>query len=427
VTTTSLANGLTLLGLEQGRTPLVEVALLFRSGRADAEPGVAELTAASLEAAAGGGSTEATWQRELEMLGSSLQVDVNHEATRFALRVRSQDVAGAMALLARAVTSQLAAATFSRTKAHLVATRKRHLAADPEQTVRRLLLERLFASEDGRSGYARDVASADELAAVSHAHCAAFQREHYTPPNAALLVAGAVRAEVAAQTARDTFGNWKGPAPTARKPRIPAARRGLRLLAVDFPDLPQSLITLGARGPRAHAENWSAFRTAIQVLRGRSETGALRELVGVGSLSRPRIDIFERATAPSILLLSAWSRQRSLTENARAMLEELHRLGREPPAPLELLGAQRRTAAESIMENDTLRGAVRKLTELGRFQLPATHHDDAWARLSDLGPEAVRTAALTLEVESVVLVVAGPAKETTIALGALGPATKVVP
>lgn len=422
----TLPNGLRLLALEQDRAPLVQVALVFRSGRADAEPGVAELTAAWLKVGGGNESSD-TWRQRLDALGSTLSVEVKDESTRFALRARSEDFAAALGLLARAVVSPSPAAAFAHAKAALVAERKRPAAIDPEQVALKIVRERLFAPQAGRSGYAHPTATADELAAVSYADCVAFRREHYSPSNAALLVVGAVRGRVATRTAREVFGAWKRATRLTRSSWVPAAKGGFRIFAVNTPDLPLDFLALGALGAEAYTTDWSAFRSALYVLRARGQAGTLRKLVSAGASTPLHVELFAHARAPSLVVLSMRSRPQSVPDSARSLLQELHRLQREPPALSELLAARRRHAVERLAESDSLRGELERLTKLGRFELPASYGEIADAELMDLGAEAVRTAALKLDVENAVLVVAGAAKQTAATLQRLGTVTRVEP
>ena len=245
-TRTVLPNGLTVLSLNKPGLPLVHAALVVRSGAAQdpaSQEGLAGFTGDMLEMGTRSLSAAQLAQR-VEALGTSIDVEVDEDATTLSTTALQDNFAEVFKLLAdMAQAPALAPQEVERVRKSRSATLAQGQDS-PQYTANATFRRVVFGSH----AYGHlPLGNSRALAKIQRSHVLAYHRAHYRPANAALVLVGSLSDEAALALARDTFGAWQGsPAPTAAL--APPRPRPAELALVSRPDAAQSQVVVGHLG-----------------------------------------------------------------------------------------------------------------------------------------------------------------------------------
>ena len=245
-----LANGVRVLVVENHRLPLVSVRVVnARAGSREdgGKLGLAALTGDLLDEGAGT-LTALTLPEELERLGADLDVAVGADYAVVSLDTLGDTLEPSLAVLADVILRpQLTQADFDRIKADRVADLK--LRPDSPRRVANLVFEHtVFGAHPYGAPGAGFVASVDKL---TLADAKRFWKKGYAPSEATVIVSGDVDRATLVPLLEKTLGTWTGARPAAAKRARPAAATVPRLVVVDRPDAPQSVVVIGRLGPDA--------------------------------------------------------------------------------------------------------------------------------------------------------------------------------
>jgi predicted Zn-dependent peptidase len=261
-TTFELANGLSVVLVENHRLPLVSVRVLAQEAgtRGDgARAGLAALTADLLDEGAGKRGALAL-SEELERLGADLAIGSGPDETRLSIDTLADTLDPTMALLADVlVRPRFAAADFARVKAE----RKADLELRPDQP-RALAVLAFDAIVHAGHPYGQAgggyVGTVDKL---TLADVKTFWQTHYGPAATTIVVAGDVSRDRLEALLKTHLGGWK--TKVKRMARTPAARPATPFIAlVHRPGAPQSVVRIGRPAPTA-VEMAPAARAASDV------------------------------------------------------------------------------------------------------------------------------------------------------------------
>ncbi|MCS7223333.1 MAG: insulinase family protein [Armatimonadetes bacterium] len=222
--------------------------------------------------------------------------------------------------------------------------------------------------------------------------------KYYSPDNAFLVISGDVEPAEAFKEVEKRFADLPvRPVAKVRPAREPAQRGERRVTVIGHGELP--LLSIVFRGP---VPSW------VQGLRrGKDQTDvddarpyALRLLAGVlgqGRTSRLYRALVETGKAVSVSasyhlmndsgLFSIYvpvSRSASVEEVEKIILEELNRLGQEPPSEQELSIAKRREAMDFL---ESLDSATELAYHIGAFQILGD-----WRQINDYLPSLDRVS-----------------------------------
>src|SRR5712692_1825510 len=246
-----LANGLTVMLIEQHKLPVVSVHLVVLSG-SDAnpvsEPGLASFTADML--------TEGTMRRsapqiadDAAQIGATLQSSSTSDKSSADIRTLKQNVDSAFDLLSDiTLNSKFDPAEIDRVRKRRQ-TKIQQLRDDPVQ----LTLGAFFKAVYGPGhpyGY-REVGTEKSNQLISRDDMLKFWQRGYVAGNSALVVAGDLKPEDARALAEKYFGNWKGASSKHMPPHVDV-KTSRTISVVDKPDAPQTFVVVGGLGvPRS--------------------------------------------------------------------------------------------------------------------------------------------------------------------------------
>jgi predicted Zn-dependent peptidase len=247
------AGGLTVWLLERHEVPLVACDITVPSG-AGSDPkgkgGLAHVTAKMLEEGAGKrGAIELA--RAIEGLGARVSTEANADASFVSLAVLKRHLNEAFPLFADVVARpRLDATEFVRVK-DLWVNELLEREKDPDATARVVFRVTLFGPDhpyghawDGSPRSARSITIED----VRRFHAAAWRLDRAT-----LVCAGDVTRAELTPLIEGAFRSWKAPATPPAPPVAPPAPNGPwpKLVLVDRPDAPQSVVAMVRPGPAA--------------------------------------------------------------------------------------------------------------------------------------------------------------------------------
>jgi zinc protease len=257
--TATLPNGLGLSGIESREQPLVHFELSLDGGRLrddPARPGSAGLLARMMTRGTAR-RTPAQLAEALAALGATIEARALDDRILIGGTALARNFAATMALLEEMLLAprwdvgELARAK-AETLAELQAGR-----SDPERIARRIL-DRAHYGDDHI--LARDpLGTGESLAATGIAELSAFRARNFAPGLARLRVVGAIDRRGALAALRGLGAHWRASAGAGPPHPLPATAAGPRLYFQALPGAAQSVIMVGAPGPRrAEADHYPA-------------------------------------------------------------------------------------------------------------------------------------------------------------------------
>ena len=261
-----------------------------------------------------------------------------------------------------------------------------------------------------------DAMTSDELLA--------WHREHYTPSNTVLTVAGAISAEAAERRIRDTLGGWKKsgfleqPASMA-----PAPPRQAHLQ--DRPGAVQTSLLVGAGAVEREHPDYLALYVANRVLGG---TPAARLFVKLREERGLTPGVFSVLTG--LKLGGDWRAFGDVTaarqgEALDLLLAEIDRIGAEPVPAAELESAKRSIVANFALTLEQLAQDVSYMTTRKIYGLSPDYWDRYPEKIMAITAEDVqRVSATYLAADRLQIIAVGDAAKLEPLLAAKAPVIK---
>ncbi|HRP06962.1 MAG TPA: pitrilysin family protein [Gemmatimonadales bacterium] len=271
VDTARLSNGLTILISRNAEVPLITANLLIDGGtRAEGElSGLATFTAGMLDEGAGG-RTGLELAEAAEFLGASLRTVGTWEMTQISVSGPRRTFGDAMALMADVVLRPgFAASDIARERslrqAALVTARD-----NPSAVANRVFYRNVFPA--GHPYHQSATGDSASTARLDSAVVRNFWDRAADPRKATLVITGDVTPAEARVWAEQQLGDWRSPASPLPKPKAATvatpAGSPTRVILVDKPDAPQSVIMIGAPGVDRESPDYAALQLLNTVLGG---------------------------------------------------------------------------------------------------------------------------------------------------------------
>jgi zinc protease len=368
-TRSSLASGLDVVLVPRQVAPIVSAALMIRSGAGIDSPeraGLASLTAEMLDEGAGARDALGIAD-ELERLGADLWLGSGRDGSQLSLQAPRETFAEALEIAADVlIRPRLGGTDWER----VLSDRRTSCAQrrdQPEAVVGVVSDRVLFGDHHPYGRPAEGLESTVERLTLDDVRT--FHAQHWRPNHASLVVAGDFDEAALRDRLATVLADWR-PAPVPGSPPPPPWPERPRLVIVDRPGAPQSVVRLVAPG----TDRLSVDRSGLAMLNailGGSFTSRLnfnlREKNGFtygasssfAFLHHPgsfavRAAVFAESTAPAV----------------REMLGELTGL-RERPATAEEHAKARATLLMRVAEGlSTTGGIAATFGEIGLYELP---------------------------------------------------------
>ena len=269
----TLSNGIAVVLAARHAVPVVNVELMFRGGYASdpaaAKPGRASFTMAMLDEGTATLDSIAI-ARRLEQLGAELGAGASLDGSTAYLSALKDQLQPSLALLAEVVQQPaFRAADIERVRQQWLAGIAQE-KAQPTGLALRIMPPLLYGAGHAYAIPFSGTGSEAAVQALSAADLRAYHDAVVRPDNAQILIAGdTTLAEILPQL-EAAFGHWQAPATSRLQvsvPEVVAAPR-VRVLLMDRPGAPQSLILAGLLAPPTASPDYLAIRAMNEVFGG---------------------------------------------------------------------------------------------------------------------------------------------------------------
>jgi zinc protease len=332
-----LANGLTVITVENHELPLVTASLIAGGGSAadpEGRAGVAGLTAAVLSE----GTTTRSAQeidRAVEALGTSLGSGAGWDGVNLGLTVQTANLDRALAIVAEvAEHPALSAEELERQRA-IALDGYRVSLSDPGDVARMAGARALYGNgEDGHPSSG----TAASLAAITRADILVAYRAAWSPGNATLILSGDIDPARALALGQRHFGTWRGAprAPIDHGRPSPAAPARGNVVVIDMPGSGQAAVAVVRDGIARRDPRFYRTLVANAVLGGGYSARLNQEIRirrGLSYGSGSRLDA-RRDAGPFAAITQ--TRNDAAAQVLALTLAEMRRLGAEPIPAAEL-------------------------------------------------------------------------------------------
>lgn len=425
-TRTHLPNGVGVVSAAVSKLPLVTILAVLDAG-ATREPagqdGIATLTGKLLlegtEAHDGEALAEA-----FEGLGATADVSVGWDATVVQVTVLQKQVAAAMALLAEVVrTPAFRDRDVERTQAARLAARLQ-IAADPGALADELFSGFLYTP--GSRYCLPEGGSTRSLRGTTAADIRAFHAARYVPGRLAIVTAGDLSPDVAMKLVEQNFGDWVGQPGQDPDFHDTEASGTRRIQVIPKPDVSQTELRIGHRGPRRGDRDYFEFVVMNAVLGGLFSSRInlnLRERNGYTYGAHSGVE-WRRRHGP--FTISTAVESAATAPAVREVVKEVERIREEAIGEEELSLATSYLAGVFPIRYETTAAIASALMTMVVHGYPADYFDTYRQRISAVSTAAVLDVAQRhLRPESLLILAVGDAGAITESLAALtlGPVT----
>jgi len=425
-----LANGITLIVLEDHRLPRLALGLELRRGAGSVpreQAGVGRLAAEVMQR--GAGDRDALeLARAVEEVGASLSVDVDWDSTGISLAGLSQDrdllfeILEDVALRARFDPQEIEKARAEQ-QAALQASQD-----EPATVVQWKTLDVLY---DGHRYGLPLMGAASTLAGLDPIEVQAYWRDRFVPRNTIFWAVGDLDPEAVVAEARRRFGGLPdAPVPPGTPPPPERTPQTRQVVVVDDPDLVQARIVFAHEGIARTNPDRLAVALMNDALGGSGFSSRLMQSVradagltyGVGSG-------FSLRSQPGPFFVSTFTRVEEVRRVVDLLLEEMRAIqGDRPLDEAELTRFIRYNVGGFGLSLETSEAVLGSLVDLDVHGLPEDSLDTYRAHIRAIGVDEVAEAARTrLHPERAAIIVLGPADQLVPQLEGLGPISVVEP
>jgi zinc protease len=392
IVTRTLANGLQVLVVEHHELPVVDFALVVRSG-AEADPashsGLATLTAAMLD--------EGTARRSalqiadmVAWLGADLGSFGGFDESRVVLHAPTAQLDSALALFADVVVRpSFPQADFDRLKQERLTALLQ--LQDRGPAIADVAYANVVFGRD--HPYGRSMSGTRQsVGRITRADAQRFHRTHYRPNNATLVVVGDVRPDDIVARLERAFAGWaRGTVPATR---FPAARQpsGTMVYLVDKPGAAQSSFRIGGVGAARSSDDYFALLVMNTILGG-SFTSRLNQTLreekgytyGAGSSFALRREPGPFTARAEIVSAKTDSALIEFMSELRGVLDTVPQT--------ELTKAKRYLQLQLPGDFETTRDIAGQLVPLALYGLPLDYYDSYVQRIDAVTQDDVRRVA----------------------------------
>lgn len=277
-----LKNGIPVVFARRDAVPTVRVSVAFDAGNAAdnrAKLGTAGLAAALLDE---GTTTRNSVQiaEEQERLGASISAGNSMDRTTVGLFALKPNLDASVALLADIVRNPAFKPEEVERLRGQVLTRIKAEKTEPMAIAQRMLPPLLYGQAHPYGIPFTGSGTETGVKAVTRADLTAFHDSWLRPDNATIFVAGDTTLAELLPVLEKRFGDWKAPATAkgVKAFRMDKMMRPARIVLVDKPQSPQSMILAGLLTNKSGTDNPVTLQTANEVLGGSTSSRLIMDL-----------------------------------------------------------------------------------------------------------------------------------------------------
>lgn len=406
----TLSNGLSVVMMEKHQVPLVQMNLLVRAGTAmdpEDKRGLASMTAAMMEEGAGDRDALA-FADAVDFLGANISVAAGLHTTTVSLFTPLSKLDSALALFGDVVLRPRFPPEELERKRLERLTDLQQWHDEPRMIASVLLNKELFGT---RHPYGMPTIG-DERSIRSFAvdDLRKFYTTYFSPTNATLIVVGDLTQEQIVPKLESLFARWKAKhVPTATWETAKQVERR-KVLLVNKPDAPQSVIRIGRIGVARTTEDYYAI-TVMNTILGASFTSRLnnnlREQHGYSYGAGSR---FNFLPLPGAFIAFSDVHTEVTAKALVEFMKELRAI--TTVTDEELTRAKNYVALSYASEFQSVGAIANALAEVVIYNLPDDHFATYTSRILAVTKEDVERVARTyIDPEKIAIVVVGDRKK----------------
>jgi zinc protease len=435
----TLPNGLQIAWFLSDSIPVVDLALLIKSGYRD-DPAGKSGTVALLDATLDRGNAGMTQQQiaeAVEKLGASRYASADDDYFTVGMHGLAPDAPALLDLMAKiAIHPEFPQAEIAREQARML-DRWNHIG-DYGETLVSLAYRKALAN--GTSYERGSLDSVAEFKKVTRDDVVTYYRKHFTPANAILMVIGRVKPEEFLPRIVAAFGGWSGAAPAREWKSFtdkrfaeyaPPVKKGLKkreVLLVDRPSLTQAQVRIGFRAPLIRAPEHYALLVGNALL-GEYFNSRLNSLIRDKlGLTYGISSTFSYSRDFGGFTISSATKNESVGELIQKTLEVLRTIKREPVPADEVRMAKEYLIGGFPLGTATLAAVASRWSTGYVFDLGPDYLNEFVPKVSAItAVEVTRALVQDFDLDHVVIAVAGDGKEIEKSLKAavVGPIKRV--
>jgi zinc protease len=412
-------NGVQVVVMPDSRIPMVNIAVVMRSGSHSDPPGkegLASLTASMVRR----GTSELPFEKLNEMLesrGIMLEVNEASDHSRVMAGCITDELDTTVDVMKQVVFGAPAfdPVEFEKLKKQTI-NQIRQSRANPQTAAQLDLQSELWGNSVlGRSP------SMESVAAITLDDVKAFHAAHFVPTDALMVISGDVTTEKAQALATRLLEGWTGSAPPKVDYSIMPASSQRRIILIDNPDGKQSVIRMANRAYDNSSEERFAGSLASQILSAgidsrlgkyvRAEKGYAYGVAGVFRPTR-QAGAFEGSTETAF---------ETTADAIRAMFKVFEDMKSAPVTPAELSEAKSRVAGNMVMEMQTIAQQAQRRIDVVLNKYPLDYYDNLPARIAQVTDAQIQDVMNRyVKPEETLIVVVAPAEKVQEQLQSLG-------
>ncbi|RDZ29246.1 M16 family metallopeptidase [Lysobacter silvisoli] len=411
---TTLSNGLKVMLLERHSAPLVNVALAVDAG-ASADPADAPGTSRfALDLLLKGTTSRDTFRLvdERDALGATLGVGNSLDQSLVYLTALRPNLGGSLALLADVARNPAFPADMVEIQ------RKQQLAAieqqraSPAGAATRTLPPLLFGPGHAYGNAGGSLGKEASVAALPRSALQSWHARWFVPSNATLIVAGDVTMDALKPELERSFGNWQGgAAPQKSLSATQSPGRG-KVVLIDKPDAPQSVILAAHLGPTGASDQDLALETVMRNFGGMATSRLNRNLRLEKHWSYGTSGGLSGARGPRAFTVIAPVQTDKTKESMVEVLKEIRGVaGARPLAGEEYESIMRSQVARLPGRFETLDSLIAAGGDIANTGRAPEYYYDYAQRLRALDPDALARAGKVVQPDELVWIVVGDLKK----------------
>ncbi len=421
-----LSNGMRVVLAERHAVPVVQVAIQFDAGYAAdslGKLGVANLTLDMLDE----GTTSrsgADIAAEAERLGAVISTDSTLDTSEVRLNALTTHLRKSLELFADVVRHPaFREEDLARQKARQIAAIRQE-QNQPIEIALRKLPPILYGRDHAYGIPFTGSGTIESVRSITKADLTAFRRRWLRPDNATIFVVGDTTMAAIKPLLEQTFGDWKAPDEPLPKKNIAtvAGPAGNRIIVIDRPGSPQSLILAGHLAPPTGDPQTIALAAANEILGGAFTARINMDLREDKGWSYGAYTFMPDARGQRPFLVYAPVQTDRTAESIRRIVQDLNDfLGPKPPTAEELDRVIKNSTRSLPGRFETSGAVLGALLQNARFGRPLDYQEHLKALYEGLDLETVTRAAHRLvHPDRLVWVVVGDKAKIMDGLKALG-------
>ena len=402
-----LANGLTILLVEQHQWPVISASIAVLSG-ADANPldrpGLASFTADMLDE---GTASRPALQLadDIAQIGAILGASSSTDSSSVSLRVLKQNVDRGFELLSDVTLNP----AFSPQELQRIRQQRLvqllQMRDNPRQLASNVFSRVVFGS--GHPYGFQDLGTEESNKAITREEVQSFWKTRYVPGNTALVVTGDITESEVRAVAEKYFGNWTGSKPESNlKPAENSLTR--HIVLVDNPGAPQTQLRIGHIGISRNNPDYIPLGVMNAALGGNFSSRINMNLREEHGYTYGAFSVFSSRRVPGPFFIGAGVRTDATAPAVAEVFKEVERIRREPISPQELALAKDSIARSLPGMFETTASTANSIGSLFVYGLPLDYYRDFSAKVDAVDAGIVqRMAEKYLKPDQMVIVAIG--------------------